>query len=65
MNLKLSLDDYLFDGKQKFNIEKSKTSVVEFYKDKSEYNKLSEEYTKEIDELQSKMYAHNRYGLLT
>lgn len=64
MNLKISLDDYLFDGKQKFNIEKSKTNVVEFYKDKSEYNKLSEEYTKEIDELQSKMYAHNRYGLL-
>jgi PPK2 family polyphosphate:nucleotide phosphotransferase len=64
MNLKISLDDYLFDGKQKFNIEKSKTSAGEFYKEKLEYNKLAEEYTKEIDELQSKMYAHNRFGLL-
>lgn len=64
MNLKLSNEDYLFNEKNKFNIKKSKTSVDNFYKDKSEYNKLAEEYSKEIDELQSKMYAHNRYGLL-
>ena len=64
MNLKLSLEDYLFNGKAKFNIVKSKTSADKFYKEKLEYNKLAEEYTKEIDELQSKMYAHNRYGLL-
>jgi PPK2 family polyphosphate:nucleotide phosphotransferase len=64
MNLELSLEDYVFDGKKKLNIEKSKTSVEDFYKDKADYNKLAEEYTKEIDELQSKMYAHNRFGLL-
>jgi PPK2 family polyphosphate:nucleotide phosphotransferase len=64
MNLKLSLEDYAFDGKKKFNITKSKTKVDDFYEDKQEYNKLAEDYSKEIDELQSKMYAHNRFGLL-
>lgn len=64
MNLKIALDDFLYEGKQKFNIAKSKTSVEDYYKDKADYNKLAEEYSKEIDELQSKMYAHNRYGLL-
>lgn len=55
MNLKISLDDYLYDGNEKFNLKKSKTSTEEFYKDKTEYNKLAEEYSKEIDELQSKI----------
>jgi len=64
MNLKLSLEDYLFNGVKKFDIKKSKTIVDDFYKNKSDYNNLAEEYEKEIDELQSKMYAHNRYGLL-
>lgn len=64
MNLKIEVEDFLFDGSKKFNITKSKTSVPDFYSDKSEFNDLAEEYSKEIDELQSKMYAHNRYGLL-
>lgn len=64
MNLKIEVEDFLFDGSKKFNFTKSKTSVPDFYSDKSEFNDLAEEYSKEIDELQSKMYAHNRYGLL-
>ena len=64
MNLKLSIEDYLFNGEKKFNIDKAKTTVDLFYKDKSDYSKLSDDYAKELDELQGKMYAHNRYGLL-
>jgi PPK2 family polyphosphate:nucleotide phosphotransferase len=64
MNLTINQEDYLFDGTQKFNINKSKTNVPNFYKDKSDFNKLAEEYAKEIDELQSTMYAHNRFALL-
>jgi len=64
MNLKLSIEDYLFDGEKNFNIDKAKTTVDLFYKDKSDYSKLSDDYAKELDELQGKMYAHNRYGLL-
>lgn len=64
MNIKIAQEDFVFDGSKKFNIEKAKTNIEAFYKDKSEYNELAEEYAKEIDELQSKMYAHNRYGLL-
>jgi PPK2 family polyphosphate:nucleotide phosphotransferase len=64
MNIKITLEDLVFDGSKKFNIEKAKTNIEVFYKDKSESTNLSEEYAREIDELQSKMYAHNRYGLL-
>lgn len=64
MNLKLKLSDYLYNGTQKFKIEKAKTNIAQLYKDKADYIKLSEEYATEIDELQSKMYAHNKYGLL-
>lgn len=64
MNIKLNPSEFIFDGSKKFNIDKSKTKVDEFYHDKSDYAQLSEEYAKEIDELQSMMYAHNRYGLL-
>lgn len=64
MNISVAIENYLYDGSKKFDIAKSLTSADSFYADKSDYNNLAEEYAKEIDELQSKMYAHNRYGLL-
>ncbi|GGM75704.1 polyphosphate--nucleotide phosphotransferase [Dyadobacter beijingensis] len=57
-------DDYRFDGSKKFDISKAKTKFKDIYADKAEYEAMQEESAKELDELQSMMYAHNRYGLL-
>ncbi|PSL32704.1 polyphosphate kinase 2 family protein [Dyadobacter jiangsuensis] len=57
-------DDYRYDGSKKFDIGKAKTRFKDIYADKAEYEAMQEESAKELDELQSMMYAHNRYGLL-
>lgn len=57
-------DDYRYDGSKKFDISKAKTRFKDIYADKAEYEAMQEESAKELDELQSMMYAHNRYGLL-
>lgn len=57
-------DDYRYDGSKKFDISKAKTKIKDIYADKAEYEAFQEESSKELDELQSMMYAHNRYGLL-
>jgi PPK2 family polyphosphate:nucleotide phosphotransferase len=64
MNIKLLTEDYKFDGNRKIAFDKLKTKEEANYRDKLDYIRLADEFTKEIDELQSKMYAHNRYGLL-
>lgn len=61
---KIDVDDFLFDGNGKFSIEDSKTKIKDFYDDKEEYETSLAEFNKQMDELQSMMYAHNRYGLL-
>ncbi len=57
-------DDYRYDGSKKFEISKAKTRFKDIYADKAEYEAMQDESAKELDELQSMMYAHNRYGLL-
>lgn len=57
-------EDYRYDGSKKFDISKAKTRFKDIYADKAEYEAMQEESAKELDELQSMMYAHNRYGLL-
>ena len=57
-------DQYRIDGTQKFEIKKAKTRSKDFYESKEEYEQMQTDAAKELDDLQSKMYAHNRYGLL-
>ncbi|WP_221390114.1 polyphosphate kinase 2 family protein [Dyadobacter sp. NIV53] len=57
-------DQYRIDGTQKFEIKKAKTRSKDIYESKEEYEQMQADSAKELDELQSKMYAHNRYGLL-
>lgn len=57
-------DDYRYDGSKKFDISKAKTRFKDIYADRAEYEAMQDESAKELDELQSMMYAHNRYGLL-
>lgn len=64
MNIKIDRDAYTFDGSKKVELDKLKTKEESAYSGKLDFERLSEEFSREIDELQSKMYAHNRYGLL-
>lgn len=62
--MKINISDFLCNGKKPFSIDKAKNKVDDFYKNKSEYESWLDEKTKELDELQNMMYAHNQYGLL-
>lgn len=64
MTNKINTDSYTFDGSRNLELNKLKTKEELSYSGKIEFNNLAEEFSREIDELQSKMYAHNRYGLL-
>lgn len=56
--------DFRYDGSDDFKIGKSSTKIPDIYDSKDEYQKMLDESAKELDDLQSMMYAHNRYGLL-
>ncbi len=57
-------DDFRFNGSSRFDIGKVKTKIRDIYDDKNEYEQMLNDFVKDIDELQSVMYAHDRYGLL-
>lgn len=61
---KIDIDDFKFNGKGKFLIKKSETKVNDFYDDKEDYEIAIKSLQTELDELQEKMFAHNKYGLL-
>lgn len=61
---KIDIDDFKFNGKGKFSIKKSETKVKDFYEDKEDYEIALKSLQAELDELQEKMFAHNRFGLL-
>lgn len=56
--------EFRIDGSSKFDIKKASTTFKDIYDDKQEYEDMLATFVQEMDELQSKMYAHNRYGLL-
>ncbi|PWJ57685.1 PPK2 family polyphosphate:nucleotide phosphotransferase [Dyadobacter jejuensis] len=58
------LEEYRVDGKEPFEIKKAKTRFKDIYDSNEEYEAMQAEAAQELDELQSMMYAHNRYGLL-
>ena len=61
---KIDIDAFKFIGIGKFSIRKSQTKIADFYDDKEDYEIALKSIQSELDELQEKMYAHNRYGLL-
>ncbi len=64
MHVSIDLSPYRFTGENSFVIARQPNRVGKFYEDKKQYRDLLGEFRKEIDELQRKMYAHNRYSLL-
>jgi PPK2 family polyphosphate:nucleotide phosphotransferase len=61
---KINPYDFRYDGSKEFKIKELYTKIPEIYKDKNDYKKILEGNAEELDELQSLMYAHDRYGLL-
>jgi PPK2 family polyphosphate:nucleotide phosphotransferase len=64
MHIDIDISPFAYTGDRPFSIKDTPTEVKRFYKDKKEYKELLEEYQDEIDDLQNKMYAHDRYGML-
>lgn len=64
MKLKLDLNDFRVPDGKPFRIKKAKTKVKDLYKDDAHYESLIAEFRLEIDDLQQKMYAQDRQGLL-
>jgi PPK2 family polyphosphate:nucleotide phosphotransferase len=62
--MKFNNKDFKFDGNDTFSIHKAKTKIKDLYEDKTEYEEMLTEYHEKMDEFQSMMYAHNRYGVL-
>ena len=64
MKLKIDLADFEWTGETEFRLAKVPTKLKDFYTDNADYDARMAEFREELDELQTKMYAHNRYGLL-
>jgi PPK2 family polyphosphate:nucleotide phosphotransferase len=60
----MNLDQYQQVGKKHFDIAEAPTKIKDFYSDKADYEDQLAKLHQEMDDLQSMMYAHNRYGML-
>jgi PPK2 family polyphosphate:nucleotide phosphotransferase len=58
------LNDFFYDGSKKFSIKKADTKIKDIYQSDEDYESILSEFRQKIDEIQGKMYAHNRHGLL-
>ena len=58
-------DRFRYDGDKPLKIKKAPTKVDDLYEDDVHYEALLRQQAAEIDKWQERMFAHNRYGLLT
>ncbi len=61
---KYNKEDYRYDGSKPLDIKSLPTRFKDIYDSKEEYEAMQAQVAADLDELQSMMYAHNRYGLL-
>lgn len=64
MKLRINLDSFRVPDGKPFRIDKAKTKVSKFYDSDTHYESLIGQFREEIDDLQQKMYAQDRQGLL-
>lgn len=64
MKLRINLDSFRVPQGKPFRIDKAKTKVPKFYDSETHYESLIGQFREEIDDLQQKMYAQDRQGLL-
>ncbi len=60
----IDLSSYRITDGTTFKLSDAATHEEPFYSKKKKFKKQKKEFRKELDELQSMMYAHDRYGLL-
>lgn len=58
-------DRFCYDGDKPLKIKKAPTKVDNLYEDDAHYEALLTQQAEEIDKWQERLFAHNRYGLLT
>ena len=58
-------DRFRYDGNKSVKLKKAPTKIDDLYEDDDHYEALLRQQAAEIDKWQERMYAHNRYGLLT
>jgi PPK2 family polyphosphate:nucleotide phosphotransferase len=61
---KFNIKDYQITGSESFNPRNHPTKIKDFYEDKVDYEAILKSLQTEMDELQSIMYAHSKYGVL-
>ncbi len=61
---KFNIKEYQNIGDEKFNPKNHPTKIKDFYEDKADYEEILRGLQTEMDELQSIMYAHSKYGVL-
>lgn len=59
-----SIQSFRYNGDKTFKLKKNETKIEDVYADKADYEAQLDQFRQQMDELQSLMYAHNRYGLL-
>ena len=64
MKLKIDPGSFKYQPGKSKPLSELSTEVTDLYESKKEYRSLLKEYTEEIDELQSMMYAHGKYSML-
>ncbi|MBD2754855.1 PPK2 family polyphosphate kinase [Spirosoma validum] len=57
-------DRFRYDGEKTFKLKKAPTKVDDLYEDDEHYEALLRQQANDIDKLQERMYAYNRYGLV-
>jgi PPK2 family polyphosphate:nucleotide phosphotransferase len=63
-NMNKLIDTLRFDGSQKFSINKAETKIKNIYTDEADYQAQLVQNAVEIDKWQTRLYSHNRYGML-
>lgn len=56
---------FCYDGDKPLKLKKAPTKIDDLYEDDDHYKALLRQQAAEIDKWQERMYAHNRFGLLT
>ncbi len=62
--MKIDSDDFRVRPGEKVSLNKRPTQVKPFYESKEDYEKVLAKHVKKLSDLQSLLYAHNRYSLL-
>lgn len=61
---KFEISDFKVNGKDKFSIKKAPNKIDDFHESKAEYTEILAELRASLDDLQSKLYANSKYGVL-